>query len=56
MGYNEKKGHWPLMKPKKAAASKRGSDASSNEAGVVDYQNKVDGEDAVTTAVRSIES
>lgn len=55
MRYNEREGHWPLMKPKKAAGAKReDSDASSYEAGVVEHQTKVDNEDAVATRVRSI--
>lgn len=55
MRYNERNGHWPLTKPKKAADAKRGSDASSDEAGIVEYQRKVDDEDAVATGIRSID-
>lgn len=55
MRYNERNGHWPLTMPKKAADTKRGSNASSYEAGLVEYQRKVDDGDAVATGVRSID-
>lgn len=55
MRCNERNGHWPLTKPKKAADAKRGSNASSYERRVIEYQRKVDDADAVATGVRSID-
>ena len=54
MRYNEKKGHWPLMKSK--AAEPAMSDSASSEGGVVDYEKKDGVAEGVTTEVRSVGS
>ncbi|KAI9817547.1 MAG: hypothetical protein M1827_001159 [Pycnora praestabilis] len=57
MRYNEKKGHWPLMKPKKAAPHIE-SETSSEDGVVVgeaDFGKKTDGEAGVSSNVRSLE-
>lgn len=56
MMYNEKKGHWPFMKPKKVAASEQLS-SSDGEAGVVDTAEKaIENTDTTPSmAVRPVE-
>ena len=54
MRYNEKKGHWPLMKAKQQESTISES-ASSHEDSAV-YENKDKAAEGVSTDVRSVGS
>lgn len=54
--YNEKSGHWPLMKAKsKPVVERKASDTTSKEEGVA-YQSEVIGEKKMQTSVSSASS
>ena len=53
MRYNEKKGHWPLMKAKPALSDDKLSDSSSEEAVKVAYSEKAADATGVLTNVRT---
>ena len=56
MRYNERKGHWPLMKPKTAPSERKASDSSSSEEGVgITYTAKSVEAQNILTKVRSID-
>ena len=54
MRYNEKKGHWPLMKNKLAEPTM--SDSASSKGDDVDYQKNDAIAEGVRTEVRSVGS
>lgn len=55
MRYNEKKGHWPLMKAKAASSDERVSDSSSEEGEVgITYPEKSANAKNVMTEVRGV--
>lgn len=55
MRYNEKKGHWPLMKAKPASPDDKVSDSSSEEAVKLANPEKAADAAGVLTNVRSVE-
>lgn len=56
MRYNEKKGHWPLMKAKAASSEEKASDSSSEEGVGITYPEKSANAESVMTRVRSVGS
>lgn len=56
MRYNEKKGHWPLMKAKAASPEDKASDSSSEEGVVITKPEKSANTDDIRTRVRSMAS
>lgn len=53
MRYNEKTGHWPLMKRKAASSERKASDSSSEEDGIT-YPTKSADAQNILTKVRSV--
>ena len=54
MRYNEKKGHWPLMKQKAAPSERAASESSNSDGASITYPAKsVDAQD-ILTKVRSV--
>lgn len=56
MRYNEKKGHWPLMKAKAASPEEKANDSSSEEGVGITYPEKSADADDIRTRVRSVDS
>ena len=54
MRYNEKKGHWPLRKPKAAPSEEKASDSSSEEGVGITYPGKGNSAEDITTRVKSV--
>ena len=54
MRYNEKKGHWPLMKAKAASSEEKMSDSSSEEGVGITFPEKSAIVEGVLTRVRSV--
>lgn len=56
MRYNEKKGHWPLLRPKQQKAGRENSDSSSGGGSELAHPEKALAHDAVVSEVRSTKS
>ena len=56
MRYNEKKGHWPLMKSKIQEAPESDSDGSSLRGGILDRRISGETKEGVSAEIHSVES
>lgn len=56
MRYNEKEGHWPLLKAGKSSPKEEVNDTSSDEEASVGGKEKAAEDEGVTTKVRSVGS
>ena len=56
MRYNEKKGHWPLLKAKQPKRERENSDFSSGDDSEVTHPEKALARDATVSEVRSTKS
>ena len=54
MRYNEKKGHWPLMKAKAASSEEKVGDSSSEEGVGITYPEKSANAEGILMRVRSM--
>ena len=54
MRYNERKGHWPLRKPKTTPSERKASDSSSEEGVGITYTAKSVDAQNILTKVRSV--
>ena len=55
MRYNEKKGHWPLMKAKAASPDRKASESSSDGEVGIAYPAKSADPQSILTRVRSVD-